>query len=146
MEYEHNGIKINLDEDGMFSAFVAGKIQTVASLVVMKKRIDAVCAFMPFKAYGEFIEFEAYNLREVTVVGIKRPLGRVTQWNKNKWQSDDGLSYKNIVPFTPEARKHFYDLQDMREAFGAEIDALLRKRDAALEKQGKLVCYVVMPQ
>lgn len=104
MEYEHKGIKIAFDADkGQFSARIAGEFVKAASLSAIKKRIDKSETFEQFAAlvrprgWGSRSEFE-----RVTIVGIKKPVGKQSWSNTTKWIDSNGHEYEIAHPDTPD--------------------------------------------
>ena len=96
MEYEHKGTRIEFDpEKCRFSAKIAGAYVRVGSLAAIKKRIDAAQAFDKFHAIVPargWATKEKY--KKTLIVGVKKPTGKSTWSNREKFVDADGKEYE----------------------------------------------------
>lgn len=95
----HKGVVITLLSNGKFEAVMNRKRITRTSVDAIKKEIDKAQTFDSFKA----LHSQYSTLRELTIVGTKKILGRYRK-GELEWVASNGVTYYEVYDDTPENR------------------------------------------
>ena len=93
-KFEHNGVTITLTSYGNFQAAKNGAMLKAPSLPAMKKKLDKLDTFTPFKALYARYYSEEYEV--VTVTGVRKHRGG------SVWILSNGAEREDVIEATPE--------------------------------------------
>lgn len=135
MEYEHNGVKIQFDQQrATFIAVVKDNRITAPSLDAIKSKIVAAqkIKFEPFKA----LIIEGYgqrSLQPVTVVGVKKSMHRGS--DKFYFVTSIGRTVSSVAEDTPANRRAF---KEWRESVDRAEKSRKAMEEISEEAEGKI--------
>ena len=133
--FTHNGAEITMLPNGKFTAMTAQGRITAASLDAVKKRLDKLGAFTPFRGFtihtGYNFGANAYeHLRDCEVIGTIEPRSK---YGSRQWKTRNGAlsTVYEDTPANRAAAKAYIELcahhRKVRELQDASANTLLKK-------------------
>lgn len=100
--FKHNNIDIKLEPTGRFVATVNGTEITASSLPAMKKKLDKIKPFEPFKAFTiDKYYHEDGHITMHEVIGLRKDRGRASF----EFRTKEGRTMREVYRATPENLK-----------------------------------------
>ena len=139
----YRGTDIQMTEAGLFRAVINGKAMSFASLISIKKKIDAAQAFEPFKVVIFAGVGRSYSLAQDIITGFVPGKRQRYAGDGSHWVAKDGRALHTV--YRAEDKLALQAYCDAIKRQEAERQALKEKHDKESDQLRKLLVPVPFP-